>query len=85
MERSIDDRFRKASAYQFRSLLESTHNGAFVLLGVRSPEEYQNKSMVGARNVPVDAIESSLGTWTGTRPCWLTAMSESVASGRKTS
>lgn len=60
MERPNDERFKKVAAHELDPMLQTAEDLGFLMLDVRSPEEYRTENVVGARNVPVDQLRNDL-------------------------
>ncbi|MDD1772825.1 MAG: rhodanese-like domain-containing protein [Methanomassiliicoccales archaeon] len=60
MEQPTERRVRKVSVNEFIPLLEMVESGKCVLIDVRSPDEFRNEKVEGAKNVPVDTIKNSM-------------------------
>ena len=60
MELPKNERFKKVAAHELDPMLQKAEELGFLMLDVRSPEEYRTESVVGASNVPVDQLQKDL-------------------------
>ncbi|NLX46949.1 MAG: rhodanese-like domain-containing protein [Euryarchaeota archaeon] len=60
MEQPVNERFKKVAPHELDPMLQVAEELGFLMLDVRSPDEYRTENVVGARNVPVDQLRNDL-------------------------